>query len=106
MSSNEDGALKLKVAEGLGKDVGRCFARIDPDDIQRLTLAIGDIVQVTGKRTTVCKVMPAYKEQRELSHVQLDNINRENASTKLDKIINVRKVICHPTERIVIAPLN
>ncbi len=106
MSVAEDGALKLKVAEGMGKDVGRCFARIDPEDMERLAVAIGDIVQVTGKRTTVCKVMPAYREQRGLSHLQLDGICRENAGAGLDELVAVRKVNCRPAERIVIAPMN
>jgi transitional endoplasmic reticulum ATPase len=106
MNLAEDGALKLKVAEGMGKDVGRCFARIDPQDMERLDAAIGDIVQVTGKRTTVCKVMPAYKEQRGLAHVQLDGVCRENAGAGLDEMVTVRKVVWRPAERIVIAPMS
>jgi transitional endoplasmic reticulum ATPase len=106
MSQAEDGALKLKVAEGMGKDVGRCFARVDPEDMERLGAAIGDIVQVTGKRGTVCKIMPAYKEQRGLSHVQLDGICRENAGAGLDEPVSVRRVNCRPAERIVIAPMS
>jgi transitional endoplasmic reticulum ATPase len=106
MSQADTDELKLKVAEGMGKDVGHCFARVDPDDMERLAIAIGDIVQVTGKRTTVCKVMPAYKEQRGLRRVQLDGICRENAGTALDELVSVRKVNCRPAERIVIAPMN
>jgi transitional endoplasmic reticulum ATPase len=106
MSESNGGALKLKVVEGLGKDVGRCFARIGPEDMERLHVSIGDIVEVSGKHTTVCKVMPAYKEQRERSHVQLDGICRENAGAGLDELVNVRKVVCRPAERIVIAPMN
>ncbi|HEY2104751.1 MAG TPA: CDC48 family AAA ATPase [Candidatus Binataceae bacterium] len=106
MSDTKGDGLKLKVAEAMGKDVGRCFARIDPGDLERLGVAIGDIVQVTGKRTTVCKVMPAYKEQRGLSHLQLDGICRENAGAGLDELVSVCKVACRPAERIVIAPMS
>src|SRR5580704_11402178 len=106
MSATKDDALKLKVVEGMGKDVGRCFARIDPEDLEKLQATIGDIVEVRGKHTTVCKVMPAYKEQRGHARVQLDGICRENAGTALDELVEVRKVACRPAERIVIAPLN
>jgi transitional endoplasmic reticulum ATPase len=102
----DNGELKLKLVEGMSKDVGRCFARIDPEDMERLGAAIGDIVQVNGKRPTVCKVMPAYKEQRGMSQVQLDGISRENAGAGLDEIVSVRKVVCRPAERIVIAPMS
>ncbi len=35
MSQAENGAMQLKVVEGLGKDIGRCFARIGPEDMER-----------------------------------------------------------------------
>ena len=106
MSQAENGAMQLKVVEGLGKDMGRCFARIGPEDMERMAVAIGDIVEVSGKHTTLCKVMPAYKEQRGQSRVQLDGISRENAGAGLDELVSVRKVVCRPAERIVIAPMN
>jgi len=106
MSQAENGAMQLKVVEGLGKDMGRCFARIGPEDMERMAVAIGDIVEVSGKHTTLCKVMPAYKDQRGQSRVQLDGISRENAGAGLDELVSVRKVVCRPAERIVIAPMN
>ncbi|MGO9058394.1 MAG: CDC48 family AAA ATPase [Candidatus Binataceae bacterium] len=106
MSQSEAEVCKLKVVEGMGKDVGRCFARIDPEDMERLQVVIGDIVEVRGKHDTVCKVMPAYKDQRGHARVQLDGICRENAGAALDELVEVRKVACRPAERIEIAPLN
>ena len=79
MSNDQAPALKLKVTEALNKDVGRAYARMGPEDLEKLGSAIGDIVEVTGKRTTVCKSMPAYRELRDQSRVQLDGIVRENA---------------------------
>ena len=106
MSQSEAEVCKLKVVEGMGKDVGRCFARIDPEDMERLQVVIGDIVEVRGKHDTVCKVMPAYKDQRGHARVQLDGICRENAGAALDELVEVRKVACRPAERIEIVPLN
>ncbi|MBZ0096765.1 MAG: hypothetical protein K8H75_15530, partial [Sulfuricella sp.] len=56
MEKSADGALRLKVTEALGKDVGRALVRMDPADIQALGAEIGDIVEIVGKRRTVCKV--------------------------------------------------
>ena len=78
MSSDESAAIKLRVTEALAKDMGRALARMDPEDLQRLGLGIGEIVEIRGKRTTVCKAMPAYKEQRGQSRIQIDGISREN----------------------------
>src|ERR1019366_1607950 len=40
--------LKLKVTEALSKDVGRGIARMGPEDLDRLQVAIGDPVEITG----------------------------------------------------------
>jgi transitional endoplasmic reticulum ATPase len=96
--------LKLRVTEALGKDMGRAFARMDPEDLQRLGVALGEIVEVTGKRTTVCKAMPAYKEQRRQSRIQIDGLARENAGAALDEVVRVRKVASRSADRVGLAP--
>ncbi|MFP3871183.1 MAG: AAA family ATPase, partial [Syntrophobacteria bacterium] len=99
-------SLKLKVTEALGKDMGRGYARMDPEDLGKLQAGIGDIVAVTGKGKTVCKVMPAHKELRGQSRVQLDGLTRENARASLDEFVLVQKTDCRPAERIILAPSN
>ena len=49
-----DKPLKLKVSEALSKDVGRAYARMGPEDLLRLRVEVGDIVEVAGKARTVC----------------------------------------------------
>jgi transitional endoplasmic reticulum ATPase len=106
MKKSDAVALKLKVTEALGKDVGRAYARMGPEDLEKFQVAIGDIVEVAGKRTTVCKAMPAYKELRGRSRVQLDGISRENAGAGLDDFVQVRKIACRPGERVVLTPIT
>jgi transitional endoplasmic reticulum ATPase len=97
---------KLKVTEALSKDVGRALARMGPEDLEKLGVAIGDLVEVAGKRRAVCKAMPAYKELRGQSRVQLDGLSRENAGAGLDEYVQVRKVACRGAERVVLTPLT
>ena len=99
-------ALKLKVTEAISKDVGRAFARMGPEDLESLGVASGHIVEVTGKRKTVCKAMLAHKELRGQSRIQLDGLVRENAGAALDEFVDVRKIDCRPAERVVLAPVN
>jgi transitional endoplasmic reticulum ATPase len=98
--------LRLKVSEALGKDVGRSLARIGPEDMERLQLAVGDIVEVKGKRSAVCKIMPAYMELRGQSRVQLDGLTRENAGASLDEMVQLRKIDVRPAENISLVPLT
>jgi len=101
-----DATRKLKVTEALSKDVGRAFARMGPEDLEKLGVAIGDLVEVAGKRRAVCKAMPAYKELRDQSRVQLDGLSRENAGAGLDEYVQVRKIACRGAERVVLTPLT
>ncbi|MCX7048980.1 MAG: AAA family ATPase, partial [Candidatus Sumerlaeota bacterium] len=106
MSKINSTEIVLKVAEALSKDVGRAFARMDPDDLQQLKAQIGDIVEVAGKRTTVCKAMPAYKDQRGQSRIQMDGLTRENAGVGLDEHVRVRKITAAPADRVILDPIT
>ena len=103
---SETAELRLKVSEALSKDVGRAFARMDPADMARLGVAIGDIVEVEGKRRAVAKVLPAFKEIRGQGRVQLDGISRDNAGAGLDEFVHIRVTEHAPAERISLAPTN
>jgi transitional endoplasmic reticulum ATPase len=106
MKKYHETTLKLKVTEALSKDVGRAYARMGPEDLEKLQIAIGDIVEVVGKRKTVCKAMPAYKDLRDRSRVQLDGISRENAGAGLDDFVQVQKTACRPGVRVVLTPIT
>jgi len=99
-------ALKLKVAEALGKDVGRGLARLDPADMARLEVEVGDTIEIVGKRPTVGKAMPAYKDLRGQSRMQIDGLTRENAGTSLDQMVEVRKVTARPATRVVLSAVG
>ncbi len=106
MGKTTEQSVKLKVVEALSKDMGRAYARMDPEDMARIGANIGDVVEVTGKRRTVCKAMPAYKELRGHSRIQLDGVCRQNARAGLDETVSVRKVAANPADRIVLSPVN
>lgn len=104
MTNQKELTLKLKVTEALSKDVGRAFARMGPEDLEKLHATIGDILEISGKKKTICKAMPAYKEVRGQSRIQLDGITRENAGAGIDEFVSVRKITCQFAQRLVLAP--
>ncbi len=106
MNGSRKTELKLKVTEALPKDVGRAYARMDPEDLKRLGAEIGDIVEVAGKRKTVCKAMPAYKEIRGRSWVQLDGLTRENSGAGINEVVSVSRIACRHAERVILAPTD
>ncbi len=83
--------ITLKVAEAFSKDVGRGLARIDPDDMTKLDADVGDIIEITGKRTTVAKLMPTFAGDRGKGMIQIDGIIRGNAQVGVGDKLGVRK---------------
>jgi transitional endoplasmic reticulum ATPase len=99
-------SLTLRVAEALGKDVGRGLARLDPGDIERLGAGIGDVVAVAGQRTTALKVMPAYPDERGKELIQIDGIARENAGAGLDERVTVKLATIRDARTVALAPIG
>jgi transitional endoplasmic reticulum ATPase len=102
----EDRTLSLRVAEALPKDVGRGLIRLDPQDLERLGVNIGDVVEIAGKRPTVARAMPAYAAQRGQGLIQMDGILRANAGAGLDERVTVRRVEVQPARAVVLAPVE
>jgi transitional endoplasmic reticulum ATPase len=113
-SEIENQGYLLRVAEALPKDVGRGLVRLDPQDLERLGVDIGDVVEVAGKprpelaegRSTVARVMPAYVAQRGQGLIQMDGILRANAGAALDERVRVRRVEVQPARRVVLTPVE
>lgn len=99
-------ALTLKVAEALTRDVGRGIARLDPKDMAKLEVEVGDIIQVRGKRATAAKVMPAFMEHRGKDIIQIDGITRENAQIGLDEKAQVQKAEYKTAAVVALAPIT
>ncbi|MBI2304642.1 MAG: CDC48 family AAA ATPase [Chloroflexi bacterium] len=97
--------LTLVVAEAMTKDVGRAIARLDPADMAKMGVAVGDIVQIVGKKPTVARVMPTYPEERGKSILQIDGITRENAQSGLGERVQVQKTAYETASALVLAPL-
>lgn len=96
--------INLKISEATGKDVGRGIARMDPSDMSRLGIDVGDTIEVAGRKQTICKVLLTSKEYRGKSRLQVDGIVRENAGVKLNESATVRQMSVAPAQEIVLEP--
>ena len=105
-ADNAERTVKLRVAEALSRDVGRAVARLDPEDLAKLGAAIGDVLLIEGKQQTVCRAMPAFKEQRGQSRIQIDGLTRENAKASLDDPVTIRKASAQPAHTVTLAPTS
>src|SRR6266699_7212438 len=96
--------LQLVVIEGF--QVGRGVARIDPSDMTRLGCQPGDIIMITGGRTTAAKVVPSAIVERGHQTIQMDSKVRQNSASGLGERVSVRKARVSVAEKITLLPLS
>ncbi|MCX5995171.1 MAG: AAA family ATPase, partial [Chloroflexi bacterium] len=102
----KNATFTLRVAEALAKDVGRAVARLDPQDMTKIGVGVGDIVQIKGKKQTVAKAMPSYPEDRGKEIIQIDGITRENAQAGLGEKVQIEKIGFENASTVVLAPMT
>ena len=84
----------FKVLEAYSGDAMKGLARIHPDDMSALNLSEGDLIEITGRKTTPARVRAGDRETgREV--IQIDGLIRENAGTSLDEMVNVESSVTH-----------
>jgi transitional endoplasmic reticulum ATPase len=96
--------LQLVVIEGF--QVGRGVARIDPNDMARLGCQPGDIVMITGSRTTAAKLVPSAIVDRGQQTIQMDSQVRQNSASGLGERVTMRKAKVSMAEKITLLPLS
>ncbi len=100
---NKEG-VGFRVCEAPLRDVGRGIVRLDPKDMERLGLSVGDIVLISGKRVTAARTMPAPADGRERGAVQMDGIVRQNAGVSIGQQALLRGGAAETAKGIVLIP--
>ncbi|MBQ9419314.1 MAG: hypothetical protein IJU31_02935 [Synergistaceae bacterium] len=84
----------FKVQEAYSGDAVKGLARIHPDDMVALNLSEGDLIEITGKKTTPARIKAGDRETgRDI--IQIDGLIRENSGTSLDEMVNVETNVNH-----------
>lgn len=96
--------LKLRVIEAASRDVGRGLVRLDPADMQTLGIRSGDIVSIVGQKNAIGKALPAHREARGKSHVQIDGVLRESAGCGIDDFVEIQKIIASDATSVTVRP--
>jgi len=81
---------------------GRGFARLDPADMGRAGLKVGDIVAVEGRRRTLARVMPLFMEDRGKGLVRLDECVCANAGVSTGDTVRINSAAPREARKIVI----
>lgn len=98
--------VKLKVMEAVQDDVNKGIVKIDSNYMKQINVNPGDIVQISGERTTAAIVDRAYPGDIGLNIIRMDGNIRRNARTSIGEMVTVSKAEVVPAKKVAIAPAN
>jgi len=94
---------RLLVSEAFQRDVGRKIVRIPLRVMAELEVSTGDVVEITGKRSTCAIVWPLSSDAGE-DVIKMDGLLRRSAGVSLNDYVYVKKAKVRDASLIVISP--
>ncbi len=98
--------VSLRVQEAKKRDIGRNIARIDQETMEKLDIKTGDVIALVGKKESAGIAWPSYPQDSGLGIIRIDSRLKKNIGTSIDDTIQIRKVITHSAQNIVLAPIS
>jgi hypothetical protein len=98
--------FSLRVTKAFIDDEGKGLARIDTGLLQQLGAMPGEVLQVTGRRSTVARAAQLTANYTGQELIQIDGITRDNAQVSLDEWVTVTKVPFKGADTVLLAPVE
>ncbi|MBT5924098.1 AAA family ATPase, partial [Candidatus Woesearchaeota archaeon] len=98
--------ITLKVMEAVQDDVNKGIVKIDSNFMKQIGVNAGDIVQITGERTTAALVDRAYPGDIGLNIIRMDGNIRRNAKTSIGEMVTIEKAEVKSATKVSIAPAS
>jgi transitional endoplasmic reticulum ATPase len=97
--------IQLRVQDARQDDVKKGgIARMAPEDMRKLGLSEGDVLEIVGKKTT--SAISIVSEDKERGIIRIDEVIRKNAGVAVNENITVRKGRVADASNIVFAPVD
>ena len=98
--------FSLRVTKAFIDDEGKGLARIDTGLLQQLGAMPGEVLQITGRRSTVARAAQLTANYTGQELIQIDGITRDNAQVSLDEWVTVTKVPFKGADTVLLAPVE
>ncbi|MGB9840832.1 CDC48 family AAA ATPase [Thermovenabulum sp.] len=97
--------FRLKVIEAEIQDARKGMVRIPADAMSALGLKPNDVVAITGKRTTVARVVPGFPESCLPGCIQMDGVIRLNSGAGIGDLVELAPCEALEAKVIVLSPV-
>ncbi len=105
MVKKQADGITLRVARAHHQsEVGLGRARIDTLTRKDLSVDVGEIIEIVGKKRTAAKVFRAAHEDEGKGIIRIDGMIRGNAAVSIGENVVVQKADAQPAQKIVVAP--
>ena len=96
----------MRVEEAKQRDIGKKRARIGPDAMDYLKVTPGDVIQITGKKSTCAIVWPSDEDEKYPDTIRIDGQTRNNIDSGLNDTVTIKKIVTKPAKSITLAPVS
>ncbi len=96
----------MRVGEAKQRDVGKKRARVGPDAMDFLKVNPGDIIEITGKRTSCAVAWPTDEDDKFPDVVRIDGQTRKNIGSALNDVVKIKKATTKVAKTIVLLPVS
>lgn len=102
----KDEPLQVRIGEAKERDVGKKRARIGPEAMDFLNVTPGDIIEVTGSRTSCTVVWPVDEDEKYPDVIRVDGQTRKNVGAALNDIVVIKKTALKVAKSASLTPIN
>ena len=96
----------MRVEEAKQRDIGKKRARIGPDAMDYLKVTPGDVIQITGKKSTCAIVWPSDEDEKYPDTIRIDGQTRKNTDVGLNDTVTIKKIVTKPAKSITLSPVS
>ena len=98
--------LQMRIEEAKQRDIGKKRARIGPDAMDYLKVSPGDVIQITGKKSTCAIVWPSDEDEKYPDTIRIDGQTRKNIDSSLSDLVTIKKMVTKPAKSITLTPIS
>ena len=104
--AHKDEPLQMRIGEVKQRDIGKKRARIGPDAMDFLKVTPGDVIEISGSKSSCSVVWPADEDEKHPGVVRIDGQTRKNIGAALNDFVKIKKVATKVAKTVVLMPVN
>lgn len=96
----------MRVREAKQRDIGKKRARIGPDAMDFLKATPGDVIEISGNKTSCAVIWPADEDEKDAQAIRIDGQTRKNIGASLNDIVRIKKATAKTAKSVALMPVN